>query len=43
MDAVKAFAGPDPSRAVLWPEDEDFLVEGGHEIQHFDVVWRKPA
>jgi heme-degrading monooxygenase HmoA len=43
MDAVKAFAGPDPTRSVLYPEDEDFLVEGGHEIEHFDIVWRKQA
>jgi heme-degrading monooxygenase HmoA len=27
MDAVKAFAGPDPQIAKYYPEDDDFLLE----------------
>lgn len=37
MDAVKAFAGEDPSRAVYYPEDDRFLVERGPTVDHFEV------
>jgi heme-degrading monooxygenase HmoA len=37
MDAVKAFAGEDPSRAVYYPEDDRFLVERASTVDHFDV------
>jgi heme-degrading monooxygenase HmoA len=37
MDAVRAFAGDDPSRAVFYPEDERFLVEWGKTVEHYDV------
>ncbi len=36
-DAIKAFAGDDIEAAVLYPEDEKFLV-GESTIAHFDVV-----
>jgi heme-degrading monooxygenase HmoA len=38
--AVRGFAGDDISRAVYYPEDEQFLVERGESIEHFEVVFR---
>ena len=38
MDAVRAFAGEDPERAVFYPEDERFLVERDLTVTHYDVV-----
>ena len=37
MDAVRAFAGDDPSRAVYYPEDDRFLVERGATVDHYEV------
>ena len=36
-DAIKAFAGEDIEAAVLYPEDEKYLV-GESTIAHYDVV-----
>jgi heme-degrading monooxygenase HmoA len=38
MDAVRAFAGEDPERAVFYPEDERYLVERDLTVTHYDVV-----
>lgn len=40
MDAVREFAGPEPERAVFYPEDDDFLVERDEEVKHYDVLTR---
>jgi len=37
-EAIKAFAGEDPEVAVLYAEDERFLVEGGDGAVHFEVI-----
>lgn len=37
--AIAAFAGPDPDRAVFYPDDDLFLVERGERVDHFDVVF----
>ena len=37
-EAIRAFAGPEPEVAVLYPEDKRFLVEGGAGAAHFDVI-----
>ncbi|MDB4883581.1 MAG: ycdJ [Gemmatimonadetes bacterium] len=42
MDAVRAFAGEDPERAVFYPEDDRFLVERDEGVTHFEVVDRQP-
>jgi heme-degrading monooxygenase HmoA len=39
LDAVRAFAGPEPGRAVFYPEDDRFLVERDLHVDHFDVVF----
>ena len=38
MDAVKAFAGDDPERAVFYPEDDRFLIERDLTVAHYDVA-----
>jgi len=38
MDAVRAFAGDEPERAVFYPEDDRFLVARDDRVTHFDVV-----
>jgi heme-degrading monooxygenase HmoA len=37
MDAVRGFAGDDPSRAVYYPEDDRFLIERGPIVEHYEV------
>ena len=37
MDAVRAFAGDDPERAVFYPEDDRFLVDRETSVTHFAV------
>jgi len=37
MDAVKAFAGDEPSLAVYYPEDDRFLVERSSTVDHYQV------
>ena len=37
-DAIKAFAGPDPEKAVFYPEDEKFLLERGPRVTHYEVL-----
>lgn len=43
MDAVRAFAGQDPTRAVFYPEDDDFLVERQWDVSHYEVYGQTPA
>jgi heme-degrading monooxygenase HmoA len=38
MDAVKGFAGPEPGRAVFYPEDDRFLVDRDRHVTHYDVI-----
>jgi heme-degrading monooxygenase HmoA len=37
VDAIRAFAGDDIEAAVLYPEDERYLVDGGTDIRHYEV------
>lgn len=41
MDPVKRFAGPEPERAVFYPEDEQYLVRRDLSVDHFEVVVRR--
>jgi heme-degrading monooxygenase HmoA len=36
--AIRAFAGDDIDAAVLYPEDERYLVDGGTHIRHYEVA-----
>jgi heme-degrading monooxygenase HmoA len=38
MEAVKRFAGPEPQRAVFYPEDEAFLVDYETTVDHYEVL-----
>ena len=38
VDAIRAFAGEDIEAAVLYPEDERYLVDGGTHIRHYEVA-----
>jgi heme-degrading monooxygenase HmoA len=37
MDAVRAFAGEDPARAVYYPEDDRYLVQRSDVVEHYEV------
>ena len=38
MESVEGFAGPDPARAVFYPEDDRFLVERDLEVTHYELI-----
>jgi heme-degrading monooxygenase HmoA len=38
VEAIRAFAGDDIEAAVLYPEDERYLVDGGTHIRHYQVA-----
>lgn len=38
VEAIRAFAGDDIDAAVLYPEDERYLVGGASTVTHHDVV-----
>lgn len=42
MDAVRAFAGDRPERAVFYPEDDRFLIGREKTTTHFDVPLGTP-
>jgi heme-degrading monooxygenase HmoA len=42
MEAVKAFAGPEPDTAVFYPEDDRFLIERDLTVDHFEVHTQRP-
>ena len=37
MEAVSRFAGPDPQKAVYYPEDKDYLLEFEPGVRHYEV------
>jgi heme-degrading monooxygenase HmoA len=37
-DAIRAFAGDDYEAAVLYPEDERYLIETDPKVRHYDVA-----
>jgi hypothetical protein len=40
VEAVGAFAGDDIDVAVLYPEDEHYLIGGVSSVKHYDVIDR---
>jgi len=40
IEAIRAFAGDDVSKAKYYPEDAEFLLEYEPEVVHYDVVGR---
>ena len=43
VEAIRAFAGEDIEAAVLYPEDERFLVGGESGVRHFEVADHVPG
>ena len=43
VDAIRAFAGDDIEAAVLYPEDERYLIDGESHITHYDVADHIPS
>lgn len=43
MQDVAAFAGADPSRARLWPEDEAYGIDSDLEVRHDRVLSQDPS
>jgi antibiotic biosynthesis monooxygenase (ABM) superfamily enzyme len=43
MEAVRAFAGDDPERAVFFPEDDRYLVERDLDVRHYEVDVQLPG
>lgn len=37
MDAIRAFAGERPEKAVYFPEDERYLLELEPEVRHYEI------
>lgn len=37
-DAIRAFAGDDPSLARYYPEDDAFLLDRPERVEHYDVL-----
>jgi hypothetical protein len=40
VEAIRAFAGDDIDAAVLYPEDEHYLIGGVSSVTHYDVIDR---
>jgi heme-degrading monooxygenase HmoA len=38
MDAIRAFAGDDPEKAVYYPEDDRYLIERDLTVRHYAVT-----
>jgi heme-degrading monooxygenase HmoA len=38
LDAIRAFAGDDPTVARYYPEDDAFLLDRPERVEHYDVV-----
>ncbi|MGW1997898.1 antibiotic biosynthesis monooxygenase [Embleya sp. NPDC001921] len=40
-EAIRAFAGEDNTRAVLYPEDAAYFARADEQVHHFDVVTKE--
>lgn len=36
-EAIRAFAGDDPEKAVFYPDDDRFLVERERTVSHYEI------
>jgi heme-degrading monooxygenase HmoA len=41
MESVKQFAGPEPEKAVYYPEDDHFLLGKEPHVTHYEVLVRQ--
>lgn len=42
-DAIRAFAGDDPERAVYYPQDDAYLLDRPEGVEHYEVVYSANA
>ncbi len=42
-DAIRAFAGPEPEKAVYYPEDREFLLTMDPRVEHFELALDETA
>lgn len=42
-DAIRAFAGEEPERAVYYPEDDAYLIDRPEHVEHYEVVHSAPG
>jgi heme-degrading monooxygenase HmoA len=42
-EAIRAFAGDEPERAVFYPEDDRYLVQREERVVHYDAYATLPA
>ena len=38
IEAIEAFAGPDPVRAKYYPRDEEYLLDFEPTVEHYEVL-----
>ena len=38
LDAIKTFAGDQPEVSRYYPEDDDYLIERHHTVEHHEVA-----
>jgi heme-degrading monooxygenase HmoA len=43
LEEIKAFAGEDPTVAVFYERDEEFLIERDLTVRHYDVYGATPT
>jgi len=42
-DAIRAFAGPAPERAVYYPNDTEYFVELPEHVEHYELILAEGA
>ncbi|MEO3830295.1 hypothetical protein [Actinomadura sp. B10D3] len=42
LDSIRRFAGDDPSVAVFYSRDDEFLVEREYTVKHYEVYGMNP-
>jgi heme-degrading monooxygenase HmoA len=42
FESIRRFAGPDPEKAVYYPEDEQFLLGKEPHVEHYEVAAGSP-
>jgi heme-degrading monooxygenase HmoA len=37
FDSIRRFAGPDPEKAVYYPDDDEYLIDRSQHVQHYET------
>ncbi|GAA3207183.1 hypothetical protein [Actinocorallia longicatena] len=37
-ESIRAFAGPDPEKAVYYPKDDAYLLDRAETVEHYEVT-----